>query len=291
MLAVRALRAGGPEVLEVVDIPAPTAGPEQILVRHQAIGINFIDTYQRSGLYPVPYPIILGLEAAGVVEAIGEQASGFKAGDRVAYASVPGAYSELNTVPASRAIRLPAAVSTRVAAAALLKGMTVEYLLRRCFPVRAGQSILVHAAAGGVGTILVQWAKALGARVIGTVGSEEKAALASSFGCDEVILYRREDVAERVRDLTGGEGVAVVYDPVGKDTFEGSLNALTRCGTFVSFGKRVEASRSHRPFEAYAARFALLHPAHARRLYRHPPGPDRQRRRPLLDARGGKSEN
>jgi NADPH2:quinone reductase len=236
MLAVRVLRAGGPEVLEVVDFPAPTAGPEQILVRHQAVGINFIDTYQRSGLYPVPYPIILGLEAAGVVEAIGEQVSGFKTGDRVAYASVPGAYSEVNAVPASRAIRLPAAVSTHLAAAALLKGMTVEYLLRRCFPVRAGQSILVHAAAGGVGTILVQWAKTLGVRVIGTVGSEEKAALASSFGCDEVILYRHEDVAKRVRDLTGGEGVAVVYDSVGKDTLEGSLRALTRRGTFVSFG-------------------------------------------------------
>ncbi len=236
MLAVQAREAGGPEVLEAVDIPASTAGPEQILVRHEAVGLNFIDVYQRSGLYPLRYPAVLGMEAAGIVEAVGDHVDRFKVGDRVAYAGVNGAYCEVHAVPAARAVGLPDAISTRTAAAAMLKGMTVEYLLCRCFPVRAGQSILVHAAAGGVGMILVQWAKAIGARVIGTVGSEEKAALASSHGCDEVILYRREDVAERVRAFTGGEGVAVVYDAVGKDTLEASLGALARRGTLVSFG-------------------------------------------------------
>ncbi len=236
MLAVRARHAGGPEVLEVVDVPTPAPGPDQILVRHEAVGLNFIDTYQRSGLYTVRYPAILGMEAAGVVEAVGEGVNHFKQRDRVAYAGVPGAYCEAAVVPASRAIGLPDAVSTRIAAAALLKGMTVEYLLHRCFPVRAGQWILVHAAAGGVGTILVQWAKALNAHVIGTVGSQEKAALAASLGCDEIIFYRREDVAKRAREITGGEGVAVAYDSVGKDTFEASLGALARRGTLVSFG-------------------------------------------------------
>jgi NADPH2:quinone reductase len=236
MLAVRARQAGGPEVLEAVDVPIPTAGAGQILVRHEAVGLNYIDTYQRSGLYPIRFPAVLGMEAAGRVEAVGEGVDRFKVGDAVAYAGGAGAYGEFNAVPAARAVALPAAVSTRIAAAALLKGMTVEYLLCRCFSVRAGQSILVHAAAGGVGTILIQWAKAIGAHVIGTVGSEEKAAVASSYGCDEVILYRREDVAERVRALTGGEGVPVVYDSVGKDTFEASLGALARRGTLVSFG-------------------------------------------------------
>jgi NADPH2:quinone reductase len=236
MLAVRARQAGGPEVLEAADVPVPTAGPGQILVRHEAVGLNYIDTYQRSGLYSIRFPAVLGMEAAGKVEAVGEGVDRFKVGDAVAYAGVAGAYAEFNAVPAARAVALPAAVSTRIAAAALLKGMTVEYLLCRCFVVRAGQSLLVHAAAGGVGTILIQWAKAIGARVIGTVGSEEKAAVAKSYGCDEVILYRREDVAERVRALTGGEGVPVVYDSVGKDTFEASLGALARRGTLVSFG-------------------------------------------------------
>jgi NADPH2:quinone reductase len=236
MLAVRARQAGGPEVLEAADIPTPVAGAGQILVRHEAVGINFIDTYQRSGLYPIRFPAVLGMEAAGSVEAMGEGVDHFKIGDRVAYAGVGGAYCEVHAIPAARAVALPADVSSDVAAAAMLKGMTVEYLLCRCFPVRAGQWILAHAAAGGVGTILVQWAKALGVRVIGTVGSEEKAAIASSFGCDEIILYRHEDVAERVRAITGGEGVVVAYDSVGKDTFDASLASLARRGTLVSFG-------------------------------------------------------
>jgi len=236
MLAVRARQAGGPEVLEVVDIPTPAPAAAQILVRHEAVGLNFIDTYQRSGLYPMKFPAVLGQEAAGVVEAVGEGVTRFAAGDRVAYAGQSGAYAERNAVAADKAVRIPDAVSFQIAAAALLKGMTAEFLLRRCHPVASGETLLVQAAAGGVGTILAQWAKALGARVIGTAGSKEKAALARSFGCDEVILYRDQDVAARVRELTDGKGVQVAYDSVGKDTFEGTLGSLARCGVFVSFG-------------------------------------------------------
>ncbi len=236
MLAVQAREAGGPDVLDVVDIPVPTPKPGQIVVRHEAVGLNFIDTYQRSGLYPVKYPAVLGQEAAGVVEAVGEGVNRFRTGDRVAYAGQTGAYAEAAAIPAARAVKIPDGVSSETAAASLLKGMTAEFLLRRCYPVKAGQTILTHAAAGGVGTILVQWAKALGVTVIGTVGSEEKAALAKAHGCDHVILYRTEDVATRVREITGGKGVPVVYDSVGKDTFEMSLASLARRGMFVSFG-------------------------------------------------------
>jgi len=236
MLAIRAREAGGPEVLEVVDLPDPVAGPGQIVVRHEAVGLNFIDTYQRSGLYPMRFPAVLGQEAAGVVESVGEDVEGFAAGDRVAYAGQGGAYAQAHAVAAARVVRLPEAISFQTAAAALLKGMTAEFLLCRCHAVQGGETILVHAAAGGVGTILVQWAKALGARVIGTAGSEEKAELARSFGCDHVILYRTEDVAARVRELTDGKGVPVAYDSVGKATFEGTLASLARRGVFVSFG-------------------------------------------------------
>jgi NADPH:quinone reductase len=236
MLAVRARAAGGPEVLEVVDAPVPVTSAGQIVVRHEAIGLNFIDTYQRSGLYPTRFPAILGQEAAGRVEAVGRGVTRFVVGDRVAHVGRGGAYAQVQAVGADRAVRLPDGVSFEIAAAALLKGMTAEFLLRRCRPVAAGETVLVHAAAGGVGTILVQWAKALGARVIGTAGSEQKAALARSFGCDHVILYRDEDVAARVRELTDGKGVAVAYDSVGKDTFEGTLASLARRGVFVSFG-------------------------------------------------------
>jgi NADPH2:quinone reductase len=236
MLAIRAREAGGPDVLEAVQLDTPTPRPDQILVRHRAIGVNFIDTYQRSGLYPMRYPAVLGQEAAGVVEAIGADVSRFKVGDRVAYSGQGGAYSEVQAVPATRAVPLPDGVSFDVAAASLLKGMTTEFLLRRCYPVKAGETILVHAAAGGVGTIMVQWAKAIGATVIGTVGSEEKATLARGLGADHVILYRQEDVAARVREITGGVGVPVAYDSVGKDTFEGTLASLARRGLFVTFG-------------------------------------------------------
>ena len=236
MLAVQAIRAGGPEVLELADVPRPVAGPGQVLVRHRAIGVNYIDTYQRSGLYPTRYPAVLGQEAAGEVEALGEGVTRFKVGDRVAYSGQGGAYSEAQAVAAQRAVPLPDGVSFEIAAAALLKGMTTECLLRRVHAVQPGQTILVHAAAGGVGSLLVQWAKALGAIVIGTVGSQDKAAFVRRLGCDHVILYRSEDVAARVKEITGGRGVPVAYDSVGKDTFEGTLASLARRGVFVSFG-------------------------------------------------------
>lgn len=237
MRAVRITRTGGPEVLDLVENEAPRPGPGEILVRNSAIGVNFIDTYHRTGLYPVKLPSGLGMEGAGVVEAVGEGVTRFSVGDLAAYASGPiGAYADQHVVKADRAVKPPAGVSAEVAAAALLKGMTAEFLLRRCYPVRAGETILVHAAAGGVGSILVQWAKAIGAVVIGTVGSAAKAELARRHGCDHVILYREEDVAARVREITGGAGVPVAYDSVGAATFEGTLASLARRGLFVSFG-------------------------------------------------------
>jgi NADPH:quinone reductase len=236
MRAVRIQAHGGPEVLELVETDLPQPRPGQIRVRHQAIGINFIDTYHRTGLYPIKLPAVLGGEAAGVVEAVGEGVSRFKAGDLVAYAGGFGAYAEANVVAADRAVRVPAGVGADLAAASLLKGMTVEFLLRRCYPVHAGETILVHAAAGGVGQIMVQWAKALGAEVIATVGSEEKADLVRGLGADHVILYRQQDVAAEVRKITGGKGVPVAYDSVGKDTVEGTLGSLARRGLYVTFG-------------------------------------------------------
>jgi NADPH2:quinone reductase len=237
MLAIQAERAGGPEVLAAVELPVPTPGPGQVLVRHKAIGLNFIDTYHRSGLYPLKMPAVLGQEGAGLVEAVGEGVTRFAAGDRVAYGTGPmGAYAEAHVVPEGRLVRLPAAVSFESAAAAMLKGMTTEFLIRRCYPVKAGETILVHAAAGGVGGLMTQWAKHLGARVIGTVGSEDKAALVRDQGCDEVILYRTEDVAARVKAITGGKGVPVVYDGVGAATLEGSLASLARRGVLVTYG-------------------------------------------------------
>lgn len=237
MKAVQFQQTGGPEVLEVVDLPAPVAGPGQVLVRQQAIGINFIDTYHRSGLYPVKLPSRLGMEGAGVVEALGEGVTRFKVGDLIAYASGPlGAYAELHAVAAERAVALPAGIDAATGAAVMLKGMTAEFLLRRCYPVKAGETILVHAAAGGVGQILVQWAKHLGAVVIATVGSEDKAERVRSLGADHVILYRDQDVAAEVRRVTDGKGVPVAYDSVGAATFEGTLASLARRGLFVSFG-------------------------------------------------------
>ena len=237
MRAIRISRTGGPEVLELVEVETPAAGPGEILIRHEAVGINFIDTYHRTGLYPVQLPSGLGMEAAGRVEAVGEGVTRFAVGDLAAYASGPiGAYADLHVVKADRAVKPPEGVSAQVAAAALLKGMTAEFLLRRCYPVKAGETILVHAAAGGVGSILVQWASHLGASVIGTVGSAEKAERARAHGCDHVIFYREEDVAARVREITGGAGVPVAYDSVGAATFEATLASLARRGLFVSFG-------------------------------------------------------
>ena len=236
MLAIQISRTGGPDVLEAVDLPIPEPGPGQVRLRHQAIGINFIDTYHRTGLYPLKLPITLGQEAAGVVDSVGEGVTTFKPGDRAAYTGQFGAYAEYNVVAAARLLHLPADVSAEAAAGSMLKGMTAEFLLLRCRPVRAGETILVHAAAGGVGAILCQWAKALGVTVIGAVGSEDKAALARQHGCEHVILYRDEDVAARVKEITGGAGVPVVYDGVGAATFEASLSSLSRRGMLVSFG-------------------------------------------------------
>lgn len=237
MRAIRFEQTGGPEVLQLVEVDTPKPGPGQVLVRQQAIGVNFIDTYHRSGLYPVKLPSGLGSEGAGVVEAVGEGVTRFQAGDPIAYAGGPlGAYADYAVVAAERAVKPPAGIDARTAAAALLKGMTAEFLLRRTYRVSAGETILVHAAVGGVGQIMTQWAKALGAVVIATVGSEEKAARARALGADHVILYRQQDVAAEVRRITGGTGVPVAYDSVGKDTFEGTLKSLARRGLFVSFG-------------------------------------------------------
>ena len=237
MRIVTISRTGGPEVLEIGGIEPPAPGPGEILVRHEAIGVNFIDTYHRTGLYPIPLPSRLGLEAAGYVEAVGPDVERFSTGDRVAYASGPlGAYADMNITAADRAVRIPEGVSFEVAAASLLKGMTAEFLLRRCYPLAAGETVLIHAAAGGVGSIMVQWASSLGAEVIATVGSEAKAKLARDLGASHVIQYRSQDVASEVRRITSGLGVPVAYDSVGAATFEGTLNSLARRGLFVSFG-------------------------------------------------------
>lgn len=236
MRAVRFARTGGPEVLELVEVEDPTPGPGQILVRHEAIGLNFIDTYYRSGLYPAAAPCVLGAEAAGRVEAAGEGVTRFRTGDLVAYAGGFGAYAEARVLPEGRAVAVPESLGTTAAAAALLKGMTAEFLVRRCYRLTAGETILLHAAAGGVGQLILQWAKAIGAEVIATVGSHEKAEQARVYGADHVILYREQDVAPEVRRITGGKGVSVAYDSVGEDTFEGTLASLARRGLFVSFG-------------------------------------------------------
>jgi len=236
MRAVRLHATGGPGALSLEEVPVPTPGPGDILVRHAAVGLNFIDIYQRDGLYPIPLPTTLGLEAAGTVEAVGPDVTRFRLGDRVAYCSSLGAYAEANVVKADRAVRVPDAVSFDTAAAGLLKGLTAEFLVRRLWPLAPGDTALVQAAAGGVGLILCQWLKATGIRVIGCVGSDAKAELARSHGCDEVIIAGREDVAARVRALTGGAGVKVAYDSVGRATLDGSLVSLARRGLLVSFG-------------------------------------------------------
>jgi NADPH:quinone reductase len=236
MRAVRFEQTGGPEVLQIVEVETPEPKPGQVRVRHEAIGINFIDTYHRTGLYPVKLPCTPGGEAAGVVEALGEGVNQLKVGDRVAYSGGFGAYAEANVIAAERAVKLPEGVDARLAAAILLKGMTTEAFVRRCYPVQAGQTVLVHAAVGGVGQIMTQWLKAIGAEVIATVGSPEKAARARELGADHVILYREQDVAAEVKRITGGKGVPVAYDSVGKDTFDGTLASLARRGLFVSFG-------------------------------------------------------
>lgn len=229
---------GGPEVLELDEYQPGAPGKGEALIRQLAIGLNFIDTYFRTGLYPPPagLPYVPGNEAAGIVEAVGEGVTDVKVGQRVAYVSGPGAYSEYRQIAASALIPVPDAITDEIAAAIMLKGMTAQYLLRQTYMVKAGETVLIHAAAGGVGTIACQWAKHLGATVIGTAGSEAKAEIAKAHGCDHVILYKQEDVAKRVRELTGGAGVPVVYDGVGKATFMGSLDSLAPRGLLASFG-------------------------------------------------------
>ena len=235
--AIRFHQTGGPEVLRLEEVEAGEPGEGQARVRHAAIGVNFIDTYHRTGLYPLPLPSGLGVEGAGVVEAVGKGVTHVKKGDRVAYAGgAPGGYSQVRLMPAERLVRLPDGISDQQAAGAMLKGLTVQYLSRRTYPVKAGETVLVHAAAGGVGLIACQWLKALGATVIGTVGSDEKAKLARAHGCDHAIVYTREDFVARVKAITGGAGVPVVYDAVGKSTFQGSLDCLRPRGLMVSFG-------------------------------------------------------
>ena len=235
--AIRFHQTGGPEVLRWEEVPVGDPAADEVRLRHEAVGLNYIDTYQRSGLYPLPLPSGLGQEGAGVVEAVGKEVRDFRPGDRVAYAGGPvGAYSQQRCLPAARLLKLPESIDFRTGAAMMLQGLTTAYLLRRTYAVQAGDAVLIHAAAGGVGLIACQWARAVGATVIGTVSTEAKAELARQHGCEHVILYSHEDVAARVRDITGGEGVAVVYDGVGKDTFAASLDSLRMRGMMVSFG-------------------------------------------------------
>ena len=237
MLAIQIERTGGPEVLSPATLPDPQPGPGQIRIRHGAVGLNFVETYQRSGLYPMPLPKVLGQEAAGTVDAVGTGVTRFHVGDRAAYvAHSSGAYAELSVIDQGKAVKLPDFVSDDEAAAVMLKGLTVEMLVRRCYQLKPGQTALVHAAAGGVGGLLVQWAKALGATVIATAGSPEKMALAKGRGADHVLSYDAPDWADKVRALTGGVGVHVVYDGVGKTTFDGSMKSLAKRGWMILYG-------------------------------------------------------
>jgi NADPH:quinone reductase len=235
--AIRFQQTGGPEVLKWESVSVGDPGQGEARVRQTAVGLNYIDTYHRSGLYKVPLPSGIGSEAAGVVEAVGSGVTDVKPGDRVAYSGGPlGAYAQVRVMPTDRLVTLPAAISDRAAATLMLKGLTVQYLLRQTFPLKGGETILLHAAAGGIGLIACQWARALGVTVIGTVGSDEKAALAKANGCTHTIVYTRENFVERVKELTAGKGVPVVYDAVGKDTFPASLDCLSPRGMLVSFG-------------------------------------------------------
>ncbi|MFS2137768.1 quinone oxidoreductase family protein [Duganella sp. Dugasp56] len=235
--AIRINRVGGPEVMELVDVDLGPPGPGEAQVRHEAIGLNFIDVYFRTGLYPQALPGALGMEGAGIVEAVGEGVTEVQVGDRVAYAGRPiGAYAEARNMPAAQLLVLPEKIGFDTAAAMMLQGLTVQYLFHRTVPLKAGDTILFHAAAGGVGLIACQWAKVMGVTLIGTVGSEEKAALATENGAHHVINYNKENFTERVKEITGGKGVSAVYDSIGKDTFIGSLDCLQPLGTMVSFG-------------------------------------------------------
>ena len=244
--AIRIHQTGGPEVLRWEEVEVGKPGPGEVLVRNTAVGLNFVDTYYRSGLYTTPLPAVMGREGAGIVEAVGPRVKEFKRGDRVAYVDPSGSYAELLLRPADRLVKIPAGISEQTAAAMMLKGMTAQYLLRRTYKVQRGDTILVHAAAGGVGQILCQWGKHLGATVIGTVGSEAKAVLARKAGCKHVLVLGPEKFSTRVKEITKGRGVPVVYDGVGKDTFMDSLDCLAPLGMMVTYGN---ASGAVPPFE------------------------------------------
>jgi NADPH2:quinone reductase len=234
--AVRFHKQGGPEVLQYEEVPVGDPGPGQARIRHTAVGVNFVDTYQRSGLYPQQLPMVAGNEGAGVVEAVGSGVSELKAGDRIAYTGLPGSYCDVRVVPADRLVKLPQGITEEQAASMMLKGLTVHYLIHSTYAVKKGETVLWHAAAGGVGLIACQWLKSMGVTVIGTAGSDEKASLAKAHGAEHVINYSRENFVERVQSITGGKKVPVVYDSVGKTTWEGSLECLAPRGLMVSFG-------------------------------------------------------
>lgn len=245
--AIRIKKPGGPEAMSWDDVQVGEPGPGQVRIKHTAVGLNYIDVYHRTGLYPLQYPAVIGMEGAGLVEGVGEGVNDLKKGNRVAYASAPpGSYAEARLMNADRLVKLPADIDERTAAAMMLQGMTTQYLIRRTYKVSKGETVLFHAAAGGVGLIACQWLKHLGVTVIGTVGSEEKAEIARAHGCTHTINYRTEDFVERVKEITDGKGVPVVYDSVGKDTFEGSLKCLAPFGLMVIFGN---ASGPVPPFE------------------------------------------
>ncbi len=246
MKAVRIHKFGGPEVMQIEDVPTPSPQAGQVLVRLAAAGLNYIDVYQRSGLYPNPLPYTMGLEGSGVVAAVGANVTGFQEGDAVAYTGIPGSYAEYILVPADRLVQMPRGLDVKVGAAAMLQGMTAHYLAYTTYPLKPGDACLVHAAAGGVGLLLVQMAKQCGARVFGTVSTEEKAALAREAGAEAAILYTRQDFEAEVKRLTDGKGVQVVYDSVGKTTFEKSLNCLAPLGYLVLYG---QASGPVAPFD------------------------------------------
>ena len=260
MKAVRIHKTGGPEVLTYEDMELPPLAPDQVRVRHTAIGLNFIDTYHRQGLYPLPMPAVLGSEAAGVVDAVGADVRTLKIGDRVAYCSIRGSYAEAANIPAWAAVKLPANIADEIAAASMLKGLTARYLLKATFPVKAGQTIVFHAAAGGVGQIACQWAKHLGVTVVGTVGSEEKTELAKANGCAYVLNTRKDDWVARVRDITKGAGVPVVYDSIGKDTFAGSMECLAIRGMLVYFGNASGPAPAIEPLSLIKGSYYLTRP-------------------------------
>jgi NADPH:quinone reductase len=234
--AVRYHKQGGPEVMQYEDVQVGDPGPGQVRIRHTAIGVNFVDTYQRSGLYPMQVPQVAGNEGAGVIEALGQGVTDLKSGDRVAYTGLPGSYCDVRVVPADRMVKLPQGITEEQAASMMLKGLTVHYLIHTTYPVKKGETVLWHAAAGGVGLIACQWLRAMGVTVIGTAGSDEKTALAKAHGAEHVVNYSRENFVERVQAITGGKKVPAVYDSVGKSTWEGSLECLRPRGLMVSFG-------------------------------------------------------